>query len=136
MRDRPLFLTGLMWFALLIYAWGIPYSVWIALHLDNALVTDIFDLTLAVVGLIGLVGVTIQRAFFRPLIWRVVFVLLCLEHLNWMVVLPWLGVPQLGELTSGGPVRFVEGMLGVLFAYLLFIYAFKSDFIWHEDGID
>jgi hypothetical protein len=125
-----------MWLVLLLSAWGIPYSIWIALHLDNVLVTDIFDLTLAVAGLVGLVGVTIQRAFFRPLIWKVIFILLCLEHLNWMVVLPWLGVPQLGELASGGPMQIVEGTMGVLFVSLIFIYAFKSDYIWHEGEID
>ena len=133
MRDRlAIFLSGIMWLVFLFSAWGIPYSIWIAFQLENVLLTDVFDLSLAVVGLVGLAGVTLKLAILGRLFWKVVFVLLCLEHVNWMVVLPWLGVPQLGELASGGPMRIVEGIMGVVFVSLLFLYGFRSDYIWSK----
>lgn len=131
-RRHPAFVIALG----LVLAWGtfvIGYCVWLMTQ-TPPIPTDYWSMILTVLLYAALTAFLFGKGLGQSIWWKVVFVALCFEFLNWNFLLPYLGVARLGSTdysVASVLVDFVSSLPALLFLY---IYAFRSEYIWKKLG--
>ena len=81
--------------------------------------------------LVALAGATLQVAIGDRRIWKVVFVISCLEFVNWNFVVPALGIPRLGSLEASMSLVLMDAAFGAPALILIYMYAFGEGGSWN-----
>ena len=129
--SRPKYLSFTHWVVLVYVTLGVGLSFWVVATLEKIQITDYWTMLVSLAGIVALAGATLQVAIGDRRIWKVVFVILCLEFVNWNFVVPALGIPRLGSLEASISLVLMDAAFGAPLLILVYMYAFGVGESWN-----
>ena len=110
----------------------VGYCIWLLTEIDPQ-ISDYWTMVPTIGAYIVLVAALLNKAIGKQLWWKILFAVMCLEFLNWNLLLPKLSIPRLGNTDWS-----LEGVAMDLLASLpvmviVYLYAFRSKQLWDTE---